>query len=116
MFLIINKDGIKIKCRCGCKEERIVEGICGKGFIWNPSYCNCECDKSCGIGEYVDHKNCKFRQKIAGELVEECGKNNDENEVIYNKTLNGIPLNDYKKVCGSCILCRVLFVIFLVIN
>ena len=23
-----------------------------KGFIWNPSNCKCECDKSCGIEEF----------------------------------------------------------------
>ena len=27
-----------------------------KGFIWNPSNCECECDKSCDIGEYLDYK------------------------------------------------------------
>ena len=26
--------------------------MCDKGFIWNPSSCNCECDESCDIGEY----------------------------------------------------------------
>ena len=25
-----------------------------KGFIWNPR--NCECDKSCVVGEYLDYK------------------------------------------------------------
>ena len=54
-----NKD----KYRCEYKEELIEKGICDKGFIWNPSNCNCECGKSCGIGEYLDYKNCKFRQK-----------------------------------------------------
>ena len=88
-----NKQGWnKDKCRCECKEL-IGKGICGNGFIWNPSNCNCECDKSCGIGEYLDHKNCKFRQKITGED----SKNIDENEMIYNETLDEIPLNDYKK-------------------
>ena len=29
------------KCRCECKEL-IDKGICNKGFIWNPS--NCECN------------------------------------------------------------------------
>ena len=28
--------------------------MCDKGFIWNPSNCECECDKSCHIGEYLD--------------------------------------------------------------
>ena len=35
-----NKD----KCRCECKEL-IDKGRCDKGFIWNPS--NCECEKTC---------------------------------------------------------------------
>ena len=29
--------------------------------------------------------------------------------MIYNETLSTIPLNDYKKVCGSCTLYIVLF-------
>ena len=29
------------KCRCACKEELIDKGRCDKGFIWNPSNCNC---------------------------------------------------------------------------
>ena len=36
----------KNKCRCECKE------LIDKGFIWNPS--NFECDKACGVGEYLD--------------------------------------------------------------
>ena len=44
------------KCRCECKEL-IDKGMCGKGFIWNPSNCECECDKSRDAGEYLDHKN-----------------------------------------------------------
>ena len=55
-------------------------------------------------------------QKIAGELVEECSKNIEENEMIYNETLDEIPLNDYKKVCGSCILYTVLVAMFSVIS
>ena len=35
--------------------------MCDKGFIWNPSNCECECDKSCDVGEYLDYENgnCK---------------------------------------------------------
>ena len=33
------------------------------GFIWNPSNCECECDKSCDIGEYLDYENCRCRKK-----------------------------------------------------
>ena len=70
-------------------------------------------------GEYLDCKNCKCERKRAGALVQECSKNIDENEMIYNETLNtiplnAIPLNDYKKVCGSITLYIVLFAVFLV--
>ena len=31
----------------------IDKGVCGKGFIWNPSNCECEFDKKCDVGEYL---------------------------------------------------------------
>ena len=51
---------------------------------------------------------------MVGSIVGECSKNIDENEMIYNETLDRIPLNNYKKVCGSFTLYIVLFVVFLV--
>ena len=50
------------KCRRECKEL-IDKGACDKGSIQNPCNCECECDKSCDIGEYLDYKNCKCRKK-----------------------------------------------------
>ena len=64
-----NKD----KCRCECKEL-IGKGICHL-FIWNPSNFECECDKSCDVGEYLDYENCMCRRN---KLVEECTENIDE--------------------------------------
>ena len=101
------------KCRRECKKL-IDKGVCDKGFIWNPSNCECECDK-CDIGEYLDYKNCKCRKRI-DKLVEECSENIDGNEMLYNEILNAIPLNVYKKVCNSCTVYIVLFVIFLITN
>ena len=40
------------KCRYECKE------LIDKGFILNPSNWECECDKSCDVGEYLDYENC----------------------------------------------------------
>ena len=80
------------KCRCECKEL-IDKGICDKGFIWNPSNYECECDKSCDIGEFFDYKSCKCRNKIVDKLLEECSENIDGNKMLYNETLNPIPLN-----------------------
>ena len=94
------------KCRCECKEL-IDKGRCDKEFVWNSSIYECECDKSCGIGQYLDYKKC--RKELINRLVEECGEDIDENELIYNVTLN-----DHRKVCNSCTLYIVLLVIFLI--
>ena len=53
------------------------KGVCGKGSIWNPSNCECECDKSYDVREYLDYENCQCRKKIADKLVEECTENID---------------------------------------
>ena len=50
------------KCMFECKELTD-KGVYNKGFIWNPSKYDCECDKSCDIGEYLDYSNCKCRKK-----------------------------------------------------
>ena len=75
---------VDCRCKCGCREELSDKERYGKGFTWNPSNCNCECDKSCDIGEYLDYRNCKCRKKVADLLAEKCSKNIDENEEIYN--------------------------------
>ena len=41
------------------------------GFIWNRSYCECECDKACDVGEYLDYGNCQWRKKLVASLAEE---------------------------------------------
>ena len=91
--------------------------MCDKRFIWNPSNCECECDKSCGIGEYLDYKNCKCRKKIIDKLVEECSKNIDGNEMLYNETLDIISSRN-NKTSNFCIayIYIVLFSVFLIIS
>ena len=89
------------KSRCECKEF-IDSGIWDKGFIWNPINCECECDKSCNIGEYLDYENCKCRKRLIDKLVEECSKNIDGNKMIHN---------DYENICDSCTVYIALFAI-----
>ena len=85
----------------------IGKGICDRIFIWNSSNCECECDKSCDVGEYSDYKNCKCRKWLIDKLVEECSENTNGNEMIHN---------DYGNVCSSYTVYIVLFVIdFLII-
>ena len=52
---------------CECKE------LIDKGFIWNPSNSEVECDKSSDVGEYLEYENCKWR--LVDKLVEECTEN-----------------------------------------
>ena len=69
MFVIINNVGIKINEWCEC-EELTDKGVCDKAFTWNPSNCECACDKTCDIGEYLDYENCKCRKKLVDEFTE----------------------------------------------
>ena len=66
---------------CECKEL-IDKDESDKGFIWNPSNCKCECNKSCDIGEYLDYWNCKWRKKLVNKLTEECTENIEETKLV----------------------------------
>ena len=46
----------------------IDKGVFDEGFIWNPSNCECECNKSCDVGEYLDYKYSKCRKKLADKI------------------------------------------------
>ena len=95
------------KCRCKCKEL-IDKCVCNKGFIWNPSNFECECDKSFDIGEYLHYSNCKCREKLFDQLIEECNENIDVVK-INNE-------NENENKYSSCIFYIVLFSIIFVIN
>ena len=86
----------------------IDKGVWDEVFIWDPSNCDCNCDKSCDVGEYLDCKKFKCRNKFVDKLVEEYSESIDENELIYNGTLN-----DYKNVCNSC---AIYFILTLVVH
>ena len=102
------------KRRCECKEL-IDKGVCDKGFIWNPS--DCECDKSCGIGEHLDYENCKCRKKLVDKLVEERTENIKET-ILVEKTSTELYSadNENKHKCSSCIVYNVLFLLNFAIN
>ena len=67
------------------------------------SNCECECDKTCDVGEYLDYENCKCRKKIVDKLVDEC------TETIEEVKLAKITLAQNEKVINvvlvQCILC-----------
>ena len=88
--------------------------MCDKGFIWNPSNCECEYDKSCDIGEYLDYSNCKCRKKLVDKLVEECTENIEETRLV-EKTLAKYK-NKHENKCSSCTVYIVIFSIIHAIN
>ena len=94
------------KCRCEFRESLADKIVCDIGFSCNPSNCECECDKSCGIGEYLDYKSCVCKKTLADKLIEECTNVIEENK-IYNETLSSD--------CSSCTVYVVLFVVFLLL-
>ena len=56
---------------------------CDDGFIWNPSIYECELDKSCNVGEYLNYENCRCRKNTIEKLALEC----------EDGILNAIPLS-----------------------
>ena len=102
----------KNKCRCKCKEL-IDKGICDKGFIRNPSNCECECDTNCDFGEYLDYENCKCRKKLVDKLIDECTETIEE--VKLAKTT--LTENENENKYSSCehISCKVYIVLMIVV-
>ena len=74
--------------------------MCDKGFIWNPSNCECECDKSCDIGEYLDYENFKCRKKLVAPLIKKCTETVEEAKLAKLTFLKNE--NSYK--CIPCTL------------
>ena len=113
VFVTINNAGTKInagvnaKNWCECKEL-IDKDLCDKGFIWNPNNCECECDKLCDIGEYLDNENCKCRKRFVDKLVEECTENVDKVKIA--------EITEYKCKHSSCTLYIALFSLIFTVN
>ena len=82
--------------------------ICDEEYIWNPSNCKCERDKSCNFGEYLDYENCKCRNRLVDKLIEERDENIEERSLV--------KINSKKCKHNSYILYIVLFSIFFTSN
>ena len=72
----------------------------------------CECDKLCDVGEYLDYENCKCRKKLVDKLIEECTQTVEEVK-LANITL---AEDENKDKCSSCTLYIVLFSMLFTIN
>ena len=90
----------------------IDKDVCDKGFIWNPSNCECEWNNSCDVGEYLYYENCNCRKKLVDELVEECTENVEELKLA--KITLAEDKNKHK--CSSCTVHIVFFALIFTIN
>ena len=68
-----NNDKFRFKCK-----ELIDKSVYDREYACNPSNCECDCDKSCDVGKYLDYENCKCRKRLVHKLVGECNANIDE--------------------------------------
>ena len=76
---------------------------CDKGYVWNPSTCECQCDKWCKQGQYLDHKNCVCKNKLIGRLIEE-----------YTSLINETMINNNKDNITNNNIYLILFIVFLI--
>ena len=61
--------------------------------MWNPSTCDCECNKACKIDEYLGIKNCSCEKNLIGKLLLEC-----EDEILNStRTLHNDKKVAYAK-------------------
>ena len=61
----------------------------------NPSNCECECDKTCDVGEYLNYENCKCRKKIVDKLVDECTETVEEVKLVKATLVENESENKY---------------------
>ena len=100
-----------MECRCECKEL-IDKGLFDKQFFWNPSNCECECDKACDIGEYLDYENCKCRKKLVDKLIDECTETIEEVKLAKITLAENESENKYSSCTVYIVLMIVIFTIF----
>ena len=79
-------------CRCNCNDDFADIIGCNKGYMCNPSTFECQCDKWCKSGQYLDHKNYVCKNKLIGRVIEKCTSVINEN-MINNK--DNITNNTY---------------------
>ena len=99
--------------KCWCEYKELIDkGVCDKGYVWNPSNFECECDKACDVGEYLDYENCKCKKSLVDKLIDECTENIDE--IKLTKITHTENENSYNH--KFCILYIELFSIFFTVN
>ena len=97
VFVIINNVGLKINAGVSVNKW-LIKAVVIK-YLFGILVIECECDKSCDVGENLDYENCKCRKKLVDKLVEECTENIDEVKLAK------LTLAEHENMCKcSCTL------------
>ena len=91
-------------CKCDCNEGFASIINCTKGYMWNPSTCECQCDMWWKPGEYLDHKNCVYKNKIIGRIIEE-----------FTKVINETMINNKDNIANDNTITNIFIVLFLIV-
>ena len=105
-------------CRCDCNED--FGGIinCTKGYTWNPSTYECQCDMWCKPGQYLDYKNCICKNKLIGRVISECTSvinetmMNKKDNIANDNTITNIFIGLFSVPMFSVIVCFCVFAYF----
>ena len=99
-------------CRCDCNEDFAGIINCTKGFTWDQSTCECQYDKWCKPGQYLDHKNCICKNKLIGRVTEEY--TSVINETMINNKDNITTTNNNNTYLILFIVFLTGFIVFLI--
>ena len=91
-------------CRYDCNEDFASIINCTKGYTWNPSTCECQCDTWCKPSQYLDHEKCICKNKLIGRVTEECTS-------IINETM----INNKNKIDNSNTIANIFIGLFSVL-
>ena len=105
-------------CKCDCNEDFAGIISCNKGYTWNPSTREFQCDMWCKSSQYLDHKNCICKNKLVGRIIAECTSvinetmiNNKDN-IDNNNTIPNIFIGLFSVVMFAVIVCFCVFAYF----
>ena len=105
-------------CRCDCNEDFAGIISCDKGYTWNPSTCECQCDTWCKPGQYLDHKNCIYKNKLIGRVIEEFtsiineSMMNNKDNIVNDSTTTNIFIGLFSVLMFAVIVCFCVFAYF----
>ena len=109
--------------RCDYNEDFAGIINCTKGYTWNPSTCECQCDMWCKPCQYLDYKKCVCKNKLIGRVISDCTSLINETMISNKKnisnddTITNIFIGLFSVLLFTGIVCLYVFTYFkLILN